>query len=159
MTAPGPHRHDTFIREQTALSRPPLVPEVCLHLATEVTPLWQATQDYLESLDLPPPYWAFAWPGGQAAARYLLDTPHMVKSRRVLDFAAGSGIIAIACALSGAASVDAADIDPFARSAIRLNAACNGVPFDGARGRSPGLPLRRHHRHGVGRDRCRRYLL
>lgn len=127
MTAPGPHRHDTFIREQTALSRPPLVPEVCLHLATEVTPLWQATQDYLESLDLPPPYWAFAWPGGQAAARYLLDTPHMVKSRRVLDFAAGSGIIAIACALSGAASVDAADIDPFARSAIRLNAACNGV--------------------------------
>lgn len=127
MTSVFPHGYDTFIREQTALSRPPLVPEVILHLATEVTPLWQATQHQLESLDVPPPYWAFAWPGGQAAARYLLDHPDLVRGRRVLDFAAGSGLVGIACALAGAVSVDAADIDPVARRSMVLNAEQNGV--------------------------------
>ncbi|WP_404381559.1 class I SAM-dependent methyltransferase [Caenispirillum salinarum] len=127
MTCAAARSHDTFIREQTALSRPPLVPEVRLYLATEVTPLWQATQHQLESLDVPPPYWAFAWPGGQAAARYLLDNPHIVRNRRVLDFAAGSGLIGIACALAGAATVEAVDIDPVARRAMALNAEANGV--------------------------------
>jgi predicted nicotinamide N-methyase len=121
------HRHDAFIRAQTALSRPPLVPELRLYLATEVTPLWQATQHQLEALDVPPPYWAFAWPGGQAAARYLLDTPEIVRGRRVLDFAAGSGLVGIACALAGAASVETADIDPVACRSMVLNAAANGV--------------------------------
>lgn len=119
--------HDALIREQTALSRPALVPEVRLYLATEITPLWQATQHQLESLDVPPPYWAFAWPGGQAAARYLLDNPHIIKNRRVLDFAAGSGLIGIACAVAGAASVETADIDPVARRAMVLNAEQNRV--------------------------------
>lgn len=115
-----------FVRAQTALNAPPLVPEIRLHLATEVTPLWRATETTLASSDVPPPYWAFAWPGGQALARYILDDPASVAGRRVLDFASGSGIVAIAAARAGA-EVTAADIDGFAAAAIRLNAAANGV--------------------------------
>jgi len=116
-----------FIRAQTTLVSPPLVPEIRLHLASEVTPLWRATEATLAERNVPPPYWAFAWPGGQALARYLLDHPAGVRGRRVLDFAAGSGIVAIAAARAGAAGVTAADIDPFAAAAIALNAAANGV--------------------------------
>lgn len=116
-----------FIRAETALSAPPLVPEIQLHLASEILPIWQATEADLERNGVPPPYWAFAWPGGQALTRHLLDHRELVAGRRVLDFAAGSGLSAIAAAMAGAATVAAADIDPYARAAIALNAASNGV--------------------------------
>lgn len=120
-------RYGRFVREQTRPLAPPLVPEILLHLSNSVTPLWQATEDTLSREGLPPPYWAFAWPGGQATARLLLDQPELARGRRVLDFAAGSGIGAIAAARAGAASVLANDIDPFALAAIGLNAALNQV--------------------------------
>ena len=119
-----------FVRAQTALASPPLVPEIRLHLASAVTPLWRATEATLASSDVPPPYWAFAWPGGQALARYVLDDPSGVSGRSVLDFAAGSGLAAIAAAMAGAAAATAADIDRFAAAAIALNAAANGVTID-----------------------------
>lgn len=119
-----------FVRRNTAIAAPPLVPEIRLHLATEVTPLWQATEDSLAQGAVPPPFWAFAWAGGQALARYLLDHPEMVAGRAVLDFGAGSGLVAIAAAKAGAASVTAADIDPFAAAAIAANAALNGVAIE-----------------------------
>jgi predicted nicotinamide N-methyase len=116
-----------FVRDQTALGHGALVPEITLHLATEITPIWQATEIWCSTNNVEPPFWAFAWPGGQALARHVLDHPASVAERRVLDFAAGGGIAAIACALAGAASVEAADIDPLSRTAIALNAALNGV--------------------------------
>ncbi len=119
-----------FIRAQTALKAPPLVSEIRLHLASEVTPLWRATEATLATHNVPPPYWAFAWPGGQALARYVLDHPETVRGRRVLDFAAGSGLAGIAAARSGAAAVAAADVDAHAAAAIALNAAANGVTID-----------------------------
>lgn len=115
-----------FVAASTALAAPPLVPELRLHLAGELTPLWQATEAALDRQGVPPPYWAFAWPGSQALARYILDGGVDVRGRRVLDFAAGSGLAAIACALRGA-EVEAAEIDPFARAAIAANAALNGA--------------------------------
>jgi predicted nicotinamide N-methyase len=122
----------TFVRSQTTLARASLVPEITLHLATEITPIWQATEDWLAAHNVEPPFWAFAWPGGQALARHILDHPSCAAGRRVLDFAAGGGIAAIACALGGAASVEAAEIDPLARAAIGLNAAANGVSVSAA---------------------------
>jgi len=116
-----------FIRRNTAIERPPLAPEIRLHLATEVTPIWQATEESLARNALPPPFWAFAWAGGQALARYLLDRPDIVAGRTVLDFGSGSGLVAIAAAMAGAASVAAAEIDPFAAAAIAANAALNRV--------------------------------
>ena len=117
----------SFIRANTQACTPPLVPEIRLHLATDITPIWQATETELETQGLPPPYWAFCWPGGQALARYLLDRPETVAGRRVLDFATGGGVSAIAAAMAGAASVTANDIDGFALRAVQLNAALNGV--------------------------------
>jgi len=119
-----------FVRAQTALVTPPLVPEIRLHLARAVTPLWRATEATLAAREVPPPYWAFAWPGGQALARYVLDDPAVVRGRSVLDFAAGSGLAGIAAIVAGAASATAADIDRFADAAIALNAAANGVTID-----------------------------
>src|SRR5215217_2362348 len=116
-----------FIRNKTAIAAPPLVPEIRLYLATEVTPIWHATESSLARSGLPPPYWAFAWAGGQALARYLLDHPETVAGREVLDIGSGSGIVAIAAAKAGAARVVAADIDPFAAAAIAMNAPLNGV--------------------------------
>src|SRR5438270_7986172 len=116
-----------FVRQKTAITAPPLVPEIRLHLATEVTPIWQATEESLARSGLPPPYWAFAWAGGQALARYLLDHPETVAGREVLDIGSGSGIVAIAAAKAGASRVVAADIDPFAAAAIALNAPLNEV--------------------------------
>jgi len=116
-----------FVRRNTAITAPPLVPEIRLHLATEITPIWQATEESLARSALPPPFWAFAWAGGQALARYLLDHPEQVAGRSVLDFGAGSGLVAIASAKAGAASVVAAEIDHFAAAAIAANAALNGV--------------------------------
>ena len=118
---------DAFLRAHTAIDRPALVPEIALHLATEITPIWQATEDWLAQRNIAPPFWAFAWPGSQALARYVLDSPTRVAGRRVLDFAAGGGLAAIACAMAGAASVEAAEIDPMALAAITANAALNQV--------------------------------
>src|SRR5215475_3641576 len=97
-----------FIRANSALMTPPLVPEIKLHLATEVVPLWRKTEEELHQIGVPPPYWAFAWAGGQALARYLLDHPEMVRGKKVLDFGAGSGLVALAAAKAGAAHVLAA---------------------------------------------------
>lgn len=119
-----------FIAAQTTIMRPPLVPEIALHLASEITPIWQATETDLARINLPPPYWAFAWPGGQALTRFLLDHPDWVKGKRVLDFAAGSGLSAIGAAMAGAARVEAAEIDAFASAAIALNARTNKVAVD-----------------------------
>jgi predicted nicotinamide N-methyase len=116
-----------FVRAQTAIASPPLVPEIRLHLATQITPLWEATEASLAAANVPPPYWAFAWPGGQAVSRYLLDHPDSVRGRRVLDFASGCGIGAIAAARAGAAAVVASDIDAIATAVIAINAALNGV--------------------------------
>jgi len=116
-----------FVRRNTAIACPPLVPEIMLHLGTEVTPLWHATVTTLQDGDVPPPFWAFAWAGGQALARYLLDNPEIVAGREVLDIGSGSGIVAIAAAKAGAAAVTAAEIDPFAAAAIALNAPLNDV--------------------------------
>jgi predicted nicotinamide N-methyase len=118
-----------FVRANTVVASPPLVPEIRLHLASEVTPLWQATEATLAEKGLPPPYWAFAWPGGQALARHILDHTDLVRGRRVLDVGAGSGLCAIAAALAGAAAA-ANDIDGFARAAIALNAGLNGVAVE-----------------------------
>jgi predicted nicotinamide N-methyase len=116
---------EAFITANAALMPPPLVPEIKLHLATEVVPLWRATEEELAEIGVPPPYWAFAWAGGQALARYVLDNPAIVAGKRVLDIGAGSGLVAIAAAKAGAASALAADIDAFSCAAIRLNAAAN----------------------------------
>lgn len=116
-----------FIRTQTRLLPVPHAPEISLHLADEATALWEKTEEELGEIGLPPPFWAFAWAGGQALARYLLDHPEVVAGRRVLDCGSGSGLVAVAAARAGAASVTACDIDPFAIAAIGLNAAANGV--------------------------------
>ena len=114
-----------FIVVNTALVAPPLVHEVRLHLATELVPLWRKSEEELQAMGVPPPYWAFAWAGGQALARYILDTPGEVRGRSVLDFGSGSGLVAIAAAMAGACDVRAADIDPYAAAAIALNAQAN----------------------------------
>ena len=119
-----------FIRRNTAIAAPPLVPEIRLHLATEITPIWQASEDSLARGAVPPPFWAFAWAGGQALARYLLDHPEAVAGRAVLDFGSGSGLVAIAAAKAGAGQVLAADIDHFAAAAIAANAALNNVAVE-----------------------------
>lgn len=116
-----------FISSHTDLTCPSDCPEIKLHLATEITPMWMATENFLEKNALPPPFWAFAWAGGQALARFVLDHPERVRGKRVLDFAAGSGLVAIAAAKAGAAEVWTAEIDPIANIAIRLNAEANGV--------------------------------
>lgn len=115
-----------FVRDNTVLDGAPLVPELRLHLASEITPIWQATETWLEERNVEPPFWAFAWAGGQALARHILEHPDLVYGKRVLDFAAGGGIAAIACARAGA-SVEAAEIDRLAIAAIGLNARANGV--------------------------------
>jgi predicted nicotinamide N-methyase len=107
-----------------------LVPELTLHLASEITPIWRATEDWLARRNVDPPYWAFAWPGGQALARYILDHPDKVRGRRVLDFAAGCGIGALAASRAGATHVEASDIDRLAVAAIALNASGNGAVVD-----------------------------
>ncbi len=116
-----------FIRANTRLLAPPLTPEIRLHLACESIPIWQKTEEELGAINVPPPFWAFAWAGGQALARYVLDHPELVAGRRVLDAGSGSGLVAIAGILAGAASAVAVDIDALAVAAIQLNAAANDV--------------------------------
>ncbi len=126
----GSDRYADFIRANTAVETPPLIPEIKLNLASEIVPIWQATEEELAAMGLPPPYWAFAWAGGQALARHILDTPETVAGKTVLDFASGSGLVAIAAMKAGAARAIAADIDPYAEAAARLNAALNGVAVE-----------------------------
>ncbi len=116
-----------FIRANTRARPVPHAPEILLQVADEATALWQKTEEELAEIGLPPPFWAFAWAGGQALARYILDHPETVAGRSVLDFASGSGLVAIAAAKAGASAVTASDLDPFAVQAIGLNAAANGV--------------------------------
>jgi predicted nicotinamide N-methyase len=129
--APSPADHRAaFIRANTRLLVPPLAPEMRLHLADEAVELWTKTEAELQASGLPPPFWAFAWAGGQALARWIGDHPGPIVGRRVLDFAAGSGIVAIAAALAGAAEVEASEIDPFAQAAIALNVDENRVAVE-----------------------------
>ena len=121
---------ETFIKDNTALSTPPLVPEVRLHLASEILPIWHQTEEELTASGLPPPFWAFAWAGGQALARYILDNPGEVRGRRVFDFGSGSGLVAIAAAQAGGTSVTASDIDAYAVAAVTLNARANRVHIE-----------------------------
>jgi predicted nicotinamide N-methyase len=118
---------EALIRANTMLTTACHVPEIKLHLATEITPIWRATETWLAENNVEPPFWAFAWPGGQALARHILDHPALVAGKRVLDFAAGGGIAAIASALAGAAVAEAAEIDALALAAVALNAAANQV--------------------------------
>ena len=127
MIEPTSAGRQAFILQHTRLEAPPHTPELRLHLASEITPIWAMTEEALAEIGLPPPFWAFAWAGGQALARYVLDHPEAVADRAVIDFAAGSGIVGVAAARAGAARVLAADIDPFCEAAVALNAAANGV--------------------------------
>jgi predicted nicotinamide N-methyase len=116
-----------FILQNTRLQAVPHAPEISLWLADEITPIWRLTEEELGELGLPPPFWAFAWAGGQAVARWLLDNPSEVAGKTVLDFATGSGLVGIAAMKAGAASVLGTDIDPFCGAAVALNAEANGV--------------------------------
>ncbi len=126
----SPEDAEEFIRTNTRLASPPHVPEIQLHLADEAHELWQRTEEELQQIGLPPPFWAFAWAGGQGLARYVLDHPESVRGKRVLDFATGSGLVAIAACRAGAGQVRAADTDPFSATACRLNMKANGVSFE-----------------------------
>lgn len=119
-----------FIADNTRLLSPPLVPEIKLHLAEESLPIWQKTEDELGALNVPPPYWAFAWAGGQALARYVLDNAPLVSGKAVLDLGSGSGLSALAAVRAGARTTLAVDIDAVALAAMALNAEANGMPFD-----------------------------
>ena len=119
-----------FILENTRIQPPPHTPELTLHLADEVTPIWRLTEEALAEIGLPPPFWAFAWAGGQALARYVLDHPDEVAGKRVVDFASGSGIVGIAAMRAGAGHVLATDIDPFCGAALAVNGELNGVRID-----------------------------
>jgi len=132
MSAPPPIGTDwpAFIRANTRLLAPPLVPEIRLHLAEESLPIWRKTEEELGAMNVPPPYWAFAWAGGQALARHLLDHPALVATRAVLDLGTGSGLTAIAAAKAGARRVLAADIDAVALQATLLNAEANASPVE-----------------------------
>jgi predicted nicotinamide N-methyase len=123
----SPTERRAFILANTRLRPVPHAAEISLHVADEATPLWLKTEEQLGAMGLPPPFWAFAWAGGQALARYILDHPETVVGRRVLDFASGSGLVAIAAGMARAAEIEASDIDAFALEAIALNAAANNI--------------------------------
>lgn len=128
MFSDGPEMdRSAFVIANTELVRPKLLPELQLHLVTELTPLWHATAEVLERTELPPPFWAFAWAGGQGLARHVLDHPELVRGKRVMDFATGAGLVGIAAALAGATYVEGTEIDPFAVAAAHLNAKANNV--------------------------------
>ena len=119
-----------FILANTRLQAVPHTPEISLWLADEITPIWRMTEEELGEVGLPPPFWAFAWSGGQGLARWLLDNPHEVAGKRVLDFATGSGLVGVAAMKAGAAGVRCNDIDPFCSAAVALNAKANDVSLD-----------------------------
>jgi predicted nicotinamide N-methyase len=130
MIEPTPQGRRDFVLANTRPQRPPHTPELELLLADEITPIWRLTEEALEEMGLPPPFWAFAWAGGQALARYVLDTPEVVAGKRVIDFATGSGIVALAAMRAGASRVLAADIDLYCEAAVAENAVRNGVAVD-----------------------------
>jgi predicted nicotinamide N-methyase len=132
---------EDFIKTNAVLTAPPLVPEIKLYLASEVVPLWRATEDELAEIGVPPPDWAFAWAGGQALARHVLDHPGLVAGKRVLDIGAGSGLVGLAASRAGAAAVLAADIDAFSCAAVRLNAAANDCDIAVTQDDLIGAPL------------------
>jgi len=117
-----------FVRAHTRPVQPVLVPEITLLIAADVVGLWEAMEEQQSGSTSEPPFWAAAWPGGQALARYVLDHPGLVAGRSVLDLGSGSGLVAVAAALAGAGSVVASEIDPFGLTAIGLNAQVNGTP-------------------------------
>ena len=119
--------HRPFILAHTRPLGVPSLPGIRLYQADEVMPLWLMTEAQMEETRLAPPFWAFAWSGGQALARYIMENPLVVQERRVLDLACGSGLVGIAAALSGAQSVVCNDIDPHAEAAVALNAGLNGI--------------------------------
>ncbi|MCF3933947.1 50S ribosomal protein L11 methyltransferase [Acuticoccus sp. M5D2P5] len=119
-----------FVRANTVLGTPSHVPEIRLHLADDAMPLWHKTEEELAEVGLPAPFWAFAWAGGQALARYVLDHAAIASGRRVLDLGAGSGIAGIAAAIAGARHVVPSELDRFAIAAIGMNAAANNVRLD-----------------------------
>ncbi len=127
MIETDPQFRRDFVRDNTVLRRPAIVPELLLRLAGPPAPIWKLSETQLAELGLPPPYWCWAWAGGQGLARYLIDHPHAAAGQRVLDFASGCGVAAIAAAKAGAAEVVAADIDPFSEAAVGLNAEANAV--------------------------------
>lgn len=133
-----------FIRENTRILAPSHVPELQLHLADDAVALWEMTEEQLGELGLPPPFWAFAWAGGQALARYVLDHPETVRGKTVLDVASGSGLVAIAAMKAGAASALAVDIDTFAADAAKLNAALNDVSVETSDTDPVGKPTDAH---------------
>jgi predicted nicotinamide N-methyase len=118
----------SFVRDHTRPVRPPLVPEVVLQVASDVVALWEAIEEERGVAPTEPPFWAAAWPGGQALARHILDVPEAVAGRSVLDLGSGSGLVAVAAALAGAREVVASEIDPFGHAAIAVNASVNGIP-------------------------------
>lgn len=122
--------HSSFILANTVKLAPPLVPELTLHLAHEAVPIWHKTEEELGEIGLAPPFWAFAWAGGQALARHILDNPEIVRGKRGVDLASGSGLVALAAMKAGANSILAADIDVFAAAAMRINSSLNGVKLD-----------------------------
>jgi predicted nicotinamide N-methyase len=121
----SPDDAEAFVRAHAGLAAVPYVPEIRTHQADDAIALWEETEARDGGPGLAPPFWAFPWAGGQALARYVLDHPDVVAGRRVLDVAAGSGLVALAAALAGALTVVATEIDPYAIAAIRLNAAAN----------------------------------
>nr|WP_312139087.1 methyltransferase [Brevundimonas sp.] len=121
---------EAFILANTRLQTVSHTPEISLYLADEITPIWRLTEEELGEMGLPPPFWAFAWAGGQALARWLLDNPYECSGKSVVDLATGSGLVGIAAALKGATSVLAADIDPFCEAAVKVNATANSVALD-----------------------------
>lgn len=116
--------HVAFIQTNTRLTTPPLVPEIRLHLADKSTEFWEQTEVELNKTNIAPPFWAFAWAGGQAVARHILDCETFT-DQRVIDFGAGGGLTAIAASMKGARHIEATEIDPLALQAMRLNAAAN----------------------------------
>src|SRR3954468_12549941 len=117
----------SFLQAHTRPARPTLVPEVQLHVADDVVGLWEAMETEGGGAGQDPPFWAAAWPGGQALARYVLDHPAAVAGRRVLDLGSGSGLVAVAARLAGATAVVASDVDPYSHTAIAMNAELNAV--------------------------------
>ena len=122
-----PDERRDLVLARTRPGHPPVVPELRLHLADDMDAAWASLQAELDDGELPPPFWAFAWLGGQALARHVLDRPDLVRGRRVLDLASGSGLCGLAAVLAGAAQVTAVDVDPFAAVAAGLNAGLNGL--------------------------------
>lgn len=143
MNAPVIPDKDAFIRANTRLLAVPLAPEIVLFVADEAVPLWHKTEEEIGEAGLPPPFWAFAWAGGQALARHVLDNPALVRGKTVLDLASGSGLVGIAAMKAGALSVTVADIDAFACAAAALNAEQNGVTLTTCQ---DDLMMGAHHR-------------